>query len=1842
MVTKRKLFLKGFFIGLFLTLSLLFFIFSAKSFIFAQTSPVNLPNSNIVASNINAWETAEKIIDKFLGFLGLIAVVIIIYAGFLWLTAGGDTKKVDKAKRVLKEAIIGLLIIFAAWGIAQAVFALFGPSEDRGGRGSSGGGGGYHYTLPGGTLFTLKRINYSSPTHSRDNLYRCSKIQAVFNHRLKEPIYYLLEEGSDPILAVRKRSDDSIFGGRENWKSFGRVISFEPPASSSPPHTFPADTEYKAIYPKRISDASPTPATLQLCSAEGCSSADTFFAWNFKTGSETDDTPPEIISTYPSNDPTRPDRNVNLTPVIVVHFSEPIDAETVIDSHLSGGSFPNWDHIKIEECGIGRDLPTSCTRSPGVPPFSANEWEVEILSNGFRLHFLPSTERSSLSDSHWYKITVQGIKDLCGNEMESPQEWYFQTKGRAPGVESYYPEGDRVCPDTPISLTFNTPMYFNQVSFKITTGSTTPYLVSLRASDLSPGPYEINLSDGTTFKIIDISDSVDNKFRVFELKPGRDLTVGATYHVEVTTDLIVSEDGELLSHSWSFTIASASDCYCSPHISYLDPSQGPPGSCLIVHGYCFRGSDRRLTPVLEFDGTLAEIRHIDERGTYIGTTLPSRFSEDDRPKAKVKITYPSSPPLESNEVEFYVNSSTPARGPCIWSLNPPAARVGEEIEITGDRLEPTDDDLDNDYVNFPLNIHSDFSGSDVSVSTTVPSGTESGDLYLVVDGQRSNSLFFTLLEEGSSGEGPGESPGEGPGEGSGSEEPEPGTEGGECLDDCSRCGEGLVCAPRDCRCYSSEEAEIHISAETPSECTNGQIILTFDKLMEHSSLTLDNIKLKKIEGTTEEELGIEMGIIDNDSDGDGRVDETKVIVTPSDLLEAGANYSIKVLTTPPPATFLGFELDSPFSQNFTLSESAEICQLDHLDIIPSYWYSTEKDELQNFRGILRDINNHAISPRGYHLLWSKSDPYHLISLSSTEGSEIVVSHPDNRNGQAQIQLSASPELPGYTGSPVETARIEIFICRRPGFINLNPLGQPFFEDNHFNFKLRYCRDYGDELATDDDLPELKLERPSGGHPEIIGDYLFSAEGARGTIGLRVLKDDEHYLPDLWFALKFGRLPAKTNLKIGGYPAVQEGRTVYVEASNIICQGSSRGGSPGLGGELNNNQKKSLFARLYNYFKKIIYRLFAPKLAQAISCPGELSTHGTCSGSGCSLSIYTNIYLLSYSDDADEKIINIYNQLLNNWEFNSNLGGSPDKKFNLAKDTRRLGDLEKIAYLLEEYKSKNGHYPLLESAIYLPGQSTSLWPSWQDTLAKELGEELPVDPDNKLFFSYSDDTCHLDTDCLSEDYPQCYNYRCISLERGFSPETGWNKALLKFKCPMNSSFYLYRVEENGKSYSLFSRMEYSNIGWSPSKHMYNYFEPPCDSGDSSTCPLNFALNPSGGRIVNCHPSSSSYVCDGICPANCTFTQDPDCGCNSISLDGLCCWRAGCNKFNDLDCRYNPPEELEGEEITCNDGRDNDGDGLVDCLDPDCDGKKCRNDCLVCAGGSCSLPNPYLCPSGGLATCSLEGFCSGPETSPEECSLPGSYDYNLLTEEYRICHSDNHWGGWRTCASDCAALSDEWLTFAGHQYKILNEKVDWQTAKEHCQAAGGYLAKINNIEEDIFINENFNCSGGIWLAYWEEKLGIWYTWFRDGGREEYLTVACYAYPPKSCSEGGECSSGRCLDTYGYCSEEENTCTSDENCLSGHHCQDITHSLSQSYCACESDANCLDRNFPYCLGGFCRGINSCWGNVGGEYTHWDLSGEPTIDLKTKCAVFHKDNCQPGWMSDDCNHTYYPLCEK
>jgi len=83
----------------------------------------NTQNSyaNIGLSDTDPRDVVANVIKVVLGFLGTIAVVLIIVAGFQWMTAAGSEDKIAKAKKIMTAAVIGLVIVLMAYALSTFV-----------------------------------------------------------------------------------------------------------------------------------------------------------------------------------------------------------------------------------------------------------------------------------------------------------------------------------------------------------------------------------------------------------------------------------------------------------------------------------------------------------------------------------------------------------------------------------------------------------------------------------------------------------------------------------------------------------------------------------------------------------------------------------------------------------------------------------------------------------------------------------------------------------------------------------------------------------------------------------------------------------------------------------------------------------------------------------------------------------------------------------------------------------------------------------------------------------------------------------------------------------------------------------------------------------------------------------------------------------------------------------------------------------------------------------------------------------------------------------------------------------------------------------------------------------------------------------------------------------------------------------------------------------------------------------------------------------------------------------------------------------------------------------------
>ena len=102
----------------------------ADGYSFVDNSGLNTTGSNAGYALIIPQPEllVGRVVQFILGLLGIAFLGFMIYAGITWMTAQGNDTKVQRAKDMITEAIVGLIIVVAAYAIAYFVINFFGAN----------------------------------------------------------------------------------------------------------------------------------------------------------------------------------------------------------------------------------------------------------------------------------------------------------------------------------------------------------------------------------------------------------------------------------------------------------------------------------------------------------------------------------------------------------------------------------------------------------------------------------------------------------------------------------------------------------------------------------------------------------------------------------------------------------------------------------------------------------------------------------------------------------------------------------------------------------------------------------------------------------------------------------------------------------------------------------------------------------------------------------------------------------------------------------------------------------------------------------------------------------------------------------------------------------------------------------------------------------------------------------------------------------------------------------------------------------------------------------------------------------------------------------------------------------------------------------------------------------------------------------------------------------------------------------------------------------------------------------------------------------------------------------
>jgi len=481
---------------------------------------------------------------------------------------------------------------------------------------------------------------------------------------------------------------------------------------------------------------------------------------------------------------------------------------------------------------------------------------------------------------------------------------------------------------------------------------------------------------------------------------------------------------------------------------------------------------------------------------------------------------------------------------------------------------------------------------------------------------------------------------------------------------------------------------------------------------------LDFVIIGKTEqkaGQTEEQKSIcSLNIKDIDvvyNEQIGEYGQTTITIFPEFVLEPKTKYTVDFANI---RDHCGNPLSGEESMIFSFTTGQEICLLDYVSVDPADILIPEKNQKTEYTAEARSNNKDTkLNPvPGYYNWtwdWEMNTELNDVSLDNINvpGAESLedkrILSTGATNGEVEIMAEATVTESVFGDllkSKQGYGQAEIFLCENTWEYE-DLATNSVWRNNQFNFKTKYCRDAGDPDKDDDDLPNLRIvEAPAFENdawaqedPVVVKEYFLLREDdnySPDAIALRIYTNPEGVNPGIWYDLHVPNPGQYEQLQIDCteqgensycYPAVRDGRTVYVSASNYITQGA-----------------------------------------------GML-------GQGSFQSFYNNIYVFAYSENADRKTIDIFSQLLENLKFNTNYEDNNIVKAKIKRDTQRTHDAVFIRSLINSYENQNNRLPLLrENNTYMPGtyvngQSISTWPSWDLVLPSLLGQSLPKDPLN---------------------------------------------------------------------------------------------------------------------------------------------------------------------------------------------------------------------------------------------------------------------------------------------------------------------------------------------------------------------------------------------------------------------------------------------------------------------------------------------------------------------------------
>ncbi len=775
--------------------------FSAPQIVFAQVDGLETVGETAGLQDTDPKIVVAKIIRVFLTTLGIIAVLIVIYGGFVWMTAGGDETKVEKAKKILINGTIGLIIILFSWAITTFIMTaiLNATGTSSGGSGGGGSGGGGFGGIGGGaSSFVVTEYRPEGEIEIRNVV-----LQMTFSRKVE------VDSVAGNLSIVNSATDTEVDGV---INVSGNKVTFTPSTPCPEPHVDRFCFDENTLFDISLNtDIESTTGTRLDCSSSSCTSS-------FTTGSLVDVDDPVAEISYP-------DDNVRLEPNIWTL----IQVEASDDSQVAVSDFAAEDIVFDSVPATGDDLSNVIIET---------DWDNSgYAENAYYSISATVTDIAGNTDTDKIRVRINPIH--CYNEVLDPDlgETGIDCGGDCgacfgascevaedcsggmcvDGLCSASPRIDAIeplsgGPGTFVTISGEGFGRSGTVEFTSSTGVINAELASCAYSwtgeelivevpdGAIDGPITVlsgGKSDSTDDDygptILDFSVTEEMGVNLCRLSPSygpSGTSVAATgsnfgddqemsqiffdggevrvisswsddslrFNVPVLVDgdasvRVVLADGSTSNPvSYTVTSSASSESESTPSISFVNPSEGGIGQYITISGNNLGSSIGSVWFEDPVSGYVAlgsadfseECSASFWSENEITIIVPSKYTNGNPIGTSTHNLYITRQDgSESNSITFNITTAIPSPGIC--AITPSSATVGEDVTIYGSGFGSS-----GSAVFYNEASASALIWNDNAVTVRVPSSSQTGPVMIESGGVESNSSNFEVLSESAS------------------------------------------------------------------------------------------------------------------------------------------------------------------------------------------------------------------------------------------------------------------------------------------------------------------------------------------------------------------------------------------------------------------------------------------------------------------------------------------------------------------------------------------------------------------------------------------------------------------------------------------------------------------------------------------------------------------------------------------------------------------------------------------------------------------------------------------------------------------------------------------------------------------------------------------------------------------------------------------------------------------------------------------------------------------------------------------------------------------------------------